>query len=1705
MTTTSLTGYASTYAVEKQHVHFDLRSSTPTSGEAWEGIGEWRVERTGAIIHRANNVLDFAWLGENNDVVYGRFSDIYGDKGDWESYTYSVTGTYATTVYVDGDAAGGGDGTTGSPYNTIQDAVTGVRAILTTGEVGAIYIDEGQTYDLTDTYVLTAEDTTQRRIDFLRWGYTGTKPVIENSRGFVAGDKGSYRLKDLTISTTGSDYAAMDLGRFGGAVDDRLPLNVIAEGIDMSGHENLISFDDTTVTGDDRSVCSFAFLEDCSSTDAGNFHVYGYSYPQHFCFRNVELYDILGAGGSPFRAGRFARSYFENFNLTASPSAVENSMRWIGGTNTGESRVHSVSWNHCDMRLQGNYEWRWEEDGPGNFIEDLCFNDCSFDRAGDFSPSMAFNTTTTTGSFNRIAFRNTRFHAWMTISDNNLPDNSIDNLLYIHSTATRRDWQAEGVFIRVLGGGGTDVMADGAVRAYGCVGYWPNAGNNGTRSLFDLANTGKAGEIEYCHVGKSDNPGGTQGLVNGSVATGTNTSDFSTSYNFTNSGATYDTLDSTLTSVTSGDTELAGAGWPHVNSIDADDFLRNTSTPDAGAYEFGTSTAVDDPDLGSSSLSVTGQALELTGSLPTASTALGAIASATGALELTGSLPSASALVGPTVLAAGTLELTGDLPTTSIQLGLVADELTVRGQLPVPPSVGLFTSLSSYASTYNVGRQHVHFNVRASCAVVGEMNDRDAQGYWWVERGGTIIQREFGTLDFAWLGLDGDKVHAAAVDSGGYIGNTVTYTFSVTANTSADVVRYVDGSSGSDSNDGSSGSPWATLGHAVTQVKSSLTVDGQVGVIFVAGGQTYTESTQQGSDSATNLIRVVWDGTGGTRPHIDWADFQNGFNTGKRFSWHLEGLDLDGNDSAVQNSSALNISRSGTVITDRSAPNCMVVNCNLSRWGNGITAFDQEATEAERENGYTDFVALEDVTMSTDNVMRYGVYGLTFVEYWLLRSVTITGPGSNGYSPVRLWKMGRGYAEDFHSNTTAANTRFRLLGGPTDDPDGGMRLHTWNRLQLTDGGDFSACSLETDPSFDGLAYYNDVRFLNCKIVGSFELTADKDGDNMCVPNRVDVINMTSTNQINLEGNNVSGGVMRSLRIRNCGISRNNGDQNFITLNASEARYADGFLDVEGCFIYWPTSGSFNGGGHFVSSETLTREELIPKFNNCDYNHMGKVDGQSMWWARHAGGGSTRSLLSEWLTANSNTLDTGSSVNNNTTFSLTDDGEPTNTDIDLALTDDLGELSGAGLSLPSGVAIDTSGYLRDPTSPDAGPYEYGATDIPEDPDVGGISVIVTGALDISGELPTAVSLLSTTIGVTGALELVGSLPSASTQLETIALATGALEMTGELPSSSALLGTIVSATGALEVSGELPSSSVSLATTISATGALEITGELPTATPVIGGVVNVSNPLEVSGELPAPSVSFALDLAVTDSLEVSGYLPEATAGGGILASVSVPLTLSGELLDPSLSSVQTLFTTPLVVSGQLSEAFASLSGVSAAMASGSEINVSVTEVTSVNSIVILDATDDVPVINVTPSNVTVTFGAGGVVYPLATDISVSASEVDSVVTTKNPLGDPRPSPTSVPQFSLGGQTSVRSQEEASQIKDSVILPSMLELNYVGGDLTEISLNSKTVWSAQVVENISSPEVPKTVISIANKSYKRFGTQGQPQPGNVIPKR
>lgn len=138
-----------------------------------------------------------------------------------------------------------------------------------------------------------------------------------------------------------------------------------------------------------------------------------------------------------------------------------------------------------------------------------------------------------------------------------------------------------------------------------------------------------------------------------------------------------------------------------------------------------------------------------------------------------------------------------------------------------------------------------------------------------------------------------------------------------------------------------------------------------------------------------------------------------------------------------------------------------------------------------------------------------------------------------------------------------------------------------------------------------------------------------------------------------------------------------------------------------------------GAGHndarvFIST-SIAVADLANIVAACNYNHLGKTDGNSLGWL-YAGGSVSRAT---WNSTYG--FDGNSSATLNTTFNLANDGTVP-ADADFRLTANTGPLAGTGVPLPLGVSIDADGFLRSPTAPTAGPYEFGATDTPDDPDL-----------------------------------------------------------------------------------------------------------------------------------------------------------------------------------------------------------------------------------------------------------------------------------------------------------------------------------------------------------------------------------------------------
>lgn len=605
MTTTTLTSYASTYEVGTRHVHFDLRSSSPTTGDVYEGIGEFRVYRSGVLIESANNVHEFGWPGEDGDVVHARYSDMDGDHGDWESYTYSVSGAYSLQYYVNGSTGDDADpGTSSEPFATIGQAVTTVRASLTSGQVAAIHVAEGQSYDQSGA-AIWAGGTTARCVHFLRWGDASTRPAITNCQGLSTGMRESFVVDGIDLTGAAGGYAAANLTRSGGLASDRSPYNIALRNCELSSWDRGVDWDDSG-SFTDRTVQRFIELTDVTMDQNRVFHIYGYAYPECLMFRNVALADVTGGGASPIRMGRIARSYFKNWTVLPTASATENSARLIMGNASGEGAMHSVSFDQCQFKLHGTYGLRLESDSTGNWMNNITWNACEFDSEATSAVNEEINANgkVTTD----VMFRNCSFGQPIYFNTNASVSNGYDNIRFVNCIGSRRNWIGEGI---VRTGGDATTVADDCFEGHSCAAHWapdPDRSDD-TRSFFQVPTAAKVASATYIHLGKAgpdDTPD--QGIINGSTATGTNSSTYSTTFNLTASGWVFGALDAELTSATVGDTELAGTGKPHDYSIDANGFLRHATTPDAGPFEFGGSTAPDNPDVGGVTYTLTADA-----------------------------------------------------------------------------------------------------------------------------------------------------------------------------------------------------------------------------------------------------------------------------------------------------------------------------------------------------------------------------------------------------------------------------------------------------------------------------------------------------------------------------------------------------------------------------------------------------------------------------------------------------------------------------------------------------------------------------------------------------------------------------------------------------------------------------------------------------------------------------------------------------------------------------------------------------------------------------------------------------------------------------------------------------------------------------------------------------------------------------------------
>lgn len=618
------------------------------------------------------------------------------------------------------------------------------------------------------------------------------------------------------------------------------------------------------------------------------------------------------------------------------------------------------------------------------------------------------------------------------------------------------------------------------------------------------------------------------------------------------------------------------------------------------------------------------------------------------------------------------------------------------------------TSLTVVASIYGVGVRHADFSVRGSTPDVGAMNDRDAQGYWRVIRGGFIYKREHKILDYEWAGESGDQVMAQAWDRAGNAGDWETYTFSVVPNTAADFVAYVDTGGNDTTGDGSEGNPWATGAKAVTEAQAALTTN-QVASLIFSDDQTHNFSNSAiiGSDVTSCLIRCVRKGNGTARPVLKFPAGVIGFRAGKRGAFHVDGCDVDGGPHSSDVHPAFDLQRSGGVAADQDPWNVLIKDCNVTNWGRGLYV-NWGLTSVDRDTGCNDFIGLQNVTFT--GTRWFHVYGMHDTNRTFFRDVTFGTHTAFSNNPFRVFRVGRMYCEDVLFNTGDTGTMRLSVTVGSNDYDA-MRECTFNRVRMigTNSG-ANSIALQPDAAMSGSGIIRDVRFVDCHLTTAhYAIQADQGGSNAVNTSRIDYLECQSTgNSFLIVGG--SGSVSHthnSIRLRNCGTTRMSyAGGSFLTLFGTAARYAADSLAVEGCWMLW---GAGHNDARVFISTSIAVADLANIVAACDYNHLGKTDAQALGWI-YAGGSVSRAT---WNSTYG--FDGHSSATLNTTFDLANDGTVP-ADADFRLTANTGPLAGTGVPLPLGVSIDADGYLRSATTPDAGAYEYGATDTPDDPEL-----------------------------------------------------------------------------------------------------------------------------------------------------------------------------------------------------------------------------------------------------------------------------------------------------------------------------------------------------------------------------------------------------
>lgn len=658
------------------------------------------------------------------------------------------------------------------------------------------------------------------------------------------------------------------------------------------------------------------------------------------------------------------------------------------------------------------------------------------------------------------------------------------------------------------------------------------------------------------------------------------------------------------------------------------------------------------------------------------------------------------------------------------------------------------TVASDVVSSRDVWRRHGKHNIRSSTPTIGFM--WEGHGEYHVERGGVIIHSRYNVREFQWLGLVDDKVHYRAVDKAGNVGAFVTYTY--VCDQTYDYEQFVDAVSGNSGNAGTSaGAPVQTGAQAKTNMAANLGA-GQTGVIWFKEGQTHSlTATLWSGDSTLRAVHVRRWGTSSTRPLITTtAQF---YSPGLSGGFLLDDIDVTGNDSSI----AFGLTRTGA--GDRGDWDVQVTNSTIQGFIHVLFASDDQWNGTNRTTLGCSFVAFHD-SVFTDQT-QYHIYASNAVENLSLVNVTL-GP-NNTNSQFRLYSPGEVCIHNCSFEPTD-NDSTRFIGGTAENE--AARFISISRCSFYSPSGLASLNIECNPSENGTFYFRSIRVADTRLINFVVQVqcATGGGDNTANIDQFELWNCWGNQVPSLQQRTTGAsavGITDNVRLRNCcWIDRAyGGGAGILSISGAKANWPDDAIEMTGCVGYWAVAANPEPRYAIMCGESITAAEAAAIFALESKNHAAKVNGDAINWVRASGNVS----LATWQGTHGH--GTGSTVTLNTTLNLTNNGVADVTLLDVHLTADSGPLSNSGYTY--GYAVDADGFLRSATTPDAGPFEFGASTTPDEP-----PLTPTGAM--SGSSAGAATATGTLVGI-GALA--GSAAGAAT-------ASGVLVGTGALVGSAA---------------------------------------------------------------------------------------------------------------------------------------------------------------------------------------------------------------------------------------------------------------------------------------------------------------------------------